>query len=211
MSKWIGTPVPKEPITFDPIVYPYHYAKYTMQLRDVLKLYPTILDNLHFDTEEDTNKFISMFKSKWAIYEIGGETIDEFQTFIENVFNEYKDYYEEMLRAYKTEINMLDGIKTNITFVDTKNEETELHTEGDSENKQYGLPNKTTSTDYMTSKDRVNTSGNEQYSGTTTRNNTINRSGGVNVIELKREYMNLIRNLYSEFADKFQKCFITLY
>ena len=198
-------------INFEPIKYPYHYAKYTIQFRDVLELYPTLLDELQFTNEDDTIKFIKMLKNKWFIYEIGGETIEEFKTYLTTTFNEYIEYYEEMLNAYKTEINMLDGIKTSIAYDETKQQDTSLDNSGTSEDKTFGLPNKTTSTDYLTERGTINNTARETFSDTTTKNHSIQRTGGVNVIELKREYMNLIRNLYSEFADKFQKCFITLY
>ena len=204
-------PTPIEPEPLQPIKYPYHYAKYTIQFRDVLELYPTLLDELQFTNEDDTTKFIKMLKNKWFIYEIGGETIEEFKTYLTTTFNEYIEYYEEMLNAYKTEINMLDGIKTSITYDETKQQDTSLDNSGTSEDKTFGLPNKTTSTDYLTERGTINNTARETFSDTTTKNHSIQRTGGVNVIELKREYMNLIRNLYSEFADKFQKCFITLY
>lgn len=193
------------------IIYPYHYAEYTIQLRDVLTLRPTLLDNFQLKTQEQTDKFKEIFIAMWSIYEISGETIDEFSVYIDNVFKCYKDYYQELIDTYETKINFLDGKKISISYNEQINIDSDLNREGYNEDKIYGLPNKVTSVDYLTAKERNDVDTNENYVESNVKNRSIETTGGESVISLKREYLALVRNLYTEFSKEFQKCFITMY
>lgn len=169
------------------------YAKYTEIFDDYLKRFPnTLKDIIKLDTEEKSNKLIEMIYNKWYNYEVGGETPYEFEMFLKGVFNKYKDYYSELLNAYETSINWIDGI--------TESEDFENNTIG--ENDINRLPNKIVSNpnNYLTER---------------TNDETISRStrtikGGKTQASLKVEYMEQIRNIYDEFADKFGVCFISL-
>lgn len=44
-----------------------------------------------------------------------------------------------------------------------------------------------------------------------TRNKTISTKGQENVIKLKKEYMELLRNVYLEFVNRFEPCFLSLF
>ena len=153
------------------------YAKYTTTLYDALIDDPTLLDVFVMDTEEHTDTFKRIFTAYWNIHEIGGETISIFKRFLENKFIVSSPYYIEMINAYETKINMLDGAKSrNVrTLID--------------------LP-------------RKNVTANKEYP---TTKEYIDTDGGINVIELKNEYLNHIRNLYEDFAKSFKECFILLY
>lgn len=160
------------------------YARYTIVFNNLLELEPNFIwEDLQLDTTEHTQRFKDMFIARWGQYEIGGETVPQFKEFVRQKFNEYYHYYIEKINAYDTEIDMLDGI------VDTVEEDTLS---------QYiDLPNKQTSKEYITNKNK--------------NNRQITRKGGVNVIDLKRNYLRLIQDVYREFVDKFDTCFIQMF
>lgn len=152
------------------------YTRYTITLKDLLDREPTFLDNIFvFSKEEQSNKFKKVFVGMYWNYEICGETINEFRLMLEGIFKTKVDYYQEMLDAYETQINMLDGVKSNALV------------------ENIDLPNKKTDKEYISSKVKTTT------------------SGGINVIELKKQYLNLLRNLYEDFSKDFMNCFIQWY
>lgn len=207
-------------------------AHYTMCFKDVLTLAPDILQNLVLDTTAHTEKFQEMLKAKWAIYEISGETIPEFQVFLEAKFNQYKDYYIEMINAYETQIQWLDGdvISETYNITDTNNEkytpkvaitttDTPRVTTTDSE---YDLPRSASSENRPSGKSIT------EHDGTNTRvvspdgtnfnetDSTKTKTGGTtrkagNPTELRKKYLDSIRSLYAEFAEKFKACFLDMY
>ena len=255
-------------------------AVYTMSYRDVLIEQPHLLDNIVWDTIEHTDKLKEMLYAKYAIYEISGETIQEQQLFMETKFNQYKDYYAEMLAAYETEINWLDGEITTASNSEEYSEsgtetsggtETLTHgkaiTEGGTDTRDltreisetttvnrtesvttenYDLPRSQPSENRPSSKSIVTPDGEDNTtvvtpgegtdtstltyghtftnSGTDTnsKSNELERgksgestkSSSVKVADLinqKERFLKLIRNLYSEFADKFKPCFLDMY
>lgn len=261
----------------------YLYTRFTITLHDMLIEDPTFLDNLKMSTDERTTKLKNMFIAKWDIYEVSGETPKTAKLYIDNKFNMYKDYYEELISAYETKIEMLDGkltsieiddtlsstIDTNLTntgnssennthndngndnhFIDKQDTYNETNTNEQNKNlnvENYDLPRKTTSenspstrqvqddtTGINISIDRTknsHTQDNHTYtnSGTyentiedtrtevgkntkeETKNKTITTKGQENVIELKKKYMELLRNVYLEFVNRFEPCFLSLY
>lgn len=243
------------------------YTRFTITLHDALLKNPTLLDNLTLSTTERTEKFKSMLISRWAYYEISGETIPVFKFLIENRFGQLKDWYEELITAYETKIEMLDGELETITRDDTKKEsgsrsselngnvktngtitdkttsqgtnETTFNKDSTTELKHFDLPrtnqteNKPSASDNTAYNEVSTNSITENKNGTNTNTTdttstnsasttgsdtkdatlkqTITKKGGVNVIELKRDYMKLLRNIYLEFAEDFKTCFLDLY
>lgn len=53
----------------------------------------------------------------------------------------------------------------------------------------------------------------EKRNNTITANDytTVTKTGGANVVDQKFNYMNKLRNVYSEFAEKFSVCFLQVY
>lgn len=179
------------------------YAVATLTLFDALDLYPDLLDNLKLNNEEQTNKFIEMFKSKYNFYEIGGETIPLFKRFIEDTFDTFKDYYQQLINEYEKEFNYLDG------YIESYESEYSYKDDSDiSRNNDFiDLPNKITTNEYITNKERFSTDFLSNRTGT----NKNTKKGNVNILEQKKKYLDYIRNLYSEFADKFKTCFVLVY
>lgn len=152
------------------------YTRYTITLKDLLDKYPNFLTECFVGWDETTlNSFINVFTSMYWNYEIEGETINEFKLMLTNKFNEKKDYYYELITAYKDKINYLDGAKVESLV------------------ENIDLPNKQTSKEYVSTKTRTSA------------------TGGINVIELKRQYLDLIRNYNEDFAKDFKSCFTIIY
>ena len=175
-------------------MFPFRYAKYTIQLVDAMNIDETLLEGLTFDNPKYTEEFIRVFVALYEIYEIGGETIPEFKQFINNKFKIWKDYYTEKLDTYFTEINFLESnfFKSNSTRTGSYS----------SNNQDYAFPNQVTTKRYLT--DEKEGSNSEEISDV--RNETYG-----NLIELRRQYLDAIQNIYLEFANKFQTCFIMLF
>lgn len=179
------------------------YTRYTITLHDALIDNPDLLDGLVMSTADRTKKLKEMFINRWEIYEIGLETINLFKLCINNKFNTIVGFYEELLDAYETKINMLDGKKFSITTTRNK----AINTNGNNENLNYDLPRTVQAESKPSSKSSSNSANNSNEDST----ETITQTGNENVIELKKEYMKIIKNIYLDFAEDFKTCFLDLY
>ena len=98
---------------------------YSITLHDVLEVEPTLLTNIFTFDGNNTRatKFIKVFLGMYDIYEIGAETIELFKNWLQDTYDEYIDYYIEMLDAYEIKINMLDGVVSDDleTYIDLPN------------------------------------------------------------------------------------------
>lgn len=161
----------------------YLYTKYSITLHDLLLQEPDLLNFMILDTSAHTQEFIQMFIAYWDIYEICAETVESFKIILANTFAVHKNKYIELINAYETKINMLDGVV--ITEIDN---DTRVN---------YELPRSATNKiDVPNSKN--------------TNDKTRTTKGG-NVIELKKEYLKQIRNIYAEFANEFSDCFLHIF
>lgn len=216
-----------------------HFAQFTTVFVDVLEENPDILDGLTMDTEAHTNAFKDMLIGTYYDYEIAGETIGEFEEMLNMRFKQIKPYYVELLDGYETKIDMLGGRKTTRTVSetkdmkrsgnDTKNGTNSASTENseslDSTKKLTDLPRSDASQNRPTSitEDSTDTSGNTSANGSyedkgTFSNNgtdTLTRTAEVTGVDtqadLKRKYLELIRNVYHEMAMEMKPCFLTLF
>lgn len=144
-------------------------------------------------------KLTNMILDKFYNWEVW-TTSNDFFTSMTKIFNAYGEYYGEMLIAYETEINFLDGNKVTSTVNDTVTSTPRVLRE----NVTYDLPRSDSSVDRPTTKStsegKSGTDTTERYGGTTVK--------GGDVIDLKRRYLDLIRSIYEEFALKFRVNFI---
>ena len=177
----------------------YLYTKFSITLHDLLIEEPTLLDFMVLDTEEHTNKFKEMFIAYWNIYEICAETTESFKIILANTFVVHRDKYIELINAYETRINMLDGVV--ITEI---NNENRIDNSNDLKT-NYDLPRSTTATrDIPTYKTTLNNSNESTYTSS-------NTTKGGNQIELKNAYLKQIRNIYAEFVNEFSNCFLHIF
>lgn len=206
-------------------------ANYTMCYADVLTLCPDLLDNIVWDTTEHTTKLKEMLYAKYFNWEIAGETIQEFRLFMETKFQQYADYYAELLNAYEEEFDWKDGdVETDAYGISkgntreftprTKYRETvtpgvvsttdnyDLPRSASSENRpssrSVSTPsgNSVTETEGLEGKDTTTDAGNESHTGTRKH---------ANLVKQRQWYLDSIRNVYAEFAEKFAVCFCNLF
>lgn len=191
------------------------FAVCTMTLHDALKCDPEMLDFISLRTPEQTTKFTEMFKARWDIYEIGGETIELSKRFFANRFNQYKEYYQELIDDYENRINYLNGVIVTETHSENYSADGSIgKTDSATRNNTYtDLPNRTTVNNYATNKDETSESivTSQTYEDAHDKTLTISRNGDVNILDQKIKYQKYLRNVYLEFAERFKDCFALIY
>ena len=199
------------------------YAKFTMTYQEAIEIDPTIAYNLTLDTQEHSEKLQNMIKDRYWNWEIGGETLGEFKAMLSHHFRTIRDYYIELIQAYETKINMLDGRLTSVvvdenTISKDTSSGTLSHTGTNSgDGKNYDLPRSNATENRPSSRNESSATTNttDTSSGTTdkqgTRDKTVTTTGGENVIELKRSYLNLLRNVWLELVNELSPCFLDLF
>lgn len=192
------------------------YARYTITFEDFLREEAEWWQSsLQMSTVERTKALHDAIVAQWWNYEIGGETIGEMKRFLQNTFAWHKRYYEEMLDAYEKKWDYEEGLVrksslstsqertgTGSTTSTTKGRESDLPNTKVSPDAWYDMPTTTTA-----GEDEANTSTSDTTTGTQTRTDTDNSR----YITLRTRWMNQIRDLYREFADRFADCFVMIY
>lgn len=207
------------------------YAKYTMTYQEVVSIDDTIPELLTFGDDIKDKAIREMVMDMYWNWEIAGETIGEFKGMLKHSFNSVRDYYNEMIDAYQTKINMLDGKKTTITVKVNDTTTESGHNEGSSSGtndrdtssstSKYDLPRSSTTENRPsgktedTAKDErsSSSSASNDYNSSkaATKDKNIEKLGSESVIKLKQEYMSIIRNIYKECANSLGKCFLDLF
>ena len=192
-----------------------HYAKFTKVYADVLRDNPDILDNFTLDTTEHTSRFKEVFNAKYALLEISLETVDLFKEAIDNRFIIKKDYYIELINAYETRINMLDGLVTTKSGESESSESnSSTFTPGvKSQSTNYDLPRSTASQEHASNKTISEIlEGEDTTEGSRSLENEYGETTkSANAIDQKKKYMKMLRNVYEEFAREFYPCFLDMY
>lgn len=153
--------------------------------------------------EKRSETLIRMIHSKFSMWQVWTLHSELFIDSMIRIFDSYCDYYAEKILAYETQIRFLDGDRvvttTDMTHTETPRIEVET--------KVYDLPRSTSSEDRPSGK-----TVSKPLSGTNTLvdDGTVTREGG-NVIELKKKYLDLLRSVYDEFAEKFRVNFIEMF
>lgn len=188
---------------------------YTMPLVDAIEILEDAGTPLYEDWEWDSSvhleKLKAMILAKFYNWEIAGETLQEFKLFMYYKFEEYKDYYAERLNAYETEINFLDGDKTTYDLTTTTDMTKTDTPRAKFLTERYDLP-RSASSDSRPSEKAIN--GGESGVNTSEDEGTVAQTGTLkkgNPLELKKEYLDLIQNMYDQFAQKFRVCFIDMF
>lgn len=155
------------------------------------------------DGEDRSKKLIDMIKVKFAMWQVWTMHDALFLDSMGRIFDSYKDYYKEKITAYEVQINFLDGYKvtttTDMTHTETPRVEVQVDT--------YDLPRSDSSVNRPSAR-----SISKPISGTNVLadDGDVTRKGG-DVIELKKRYLDIIRNLYDEFAEKFRVNFLEMF
>lgn len=166
----------------------------------------------------DKNKLLNMIKSIFRYHEIGSDDDDEFYQFMTDVFNENKDYYIDLITNYSKAYDYATNNKRTVSRSDTYSKSANVisSNSGNNEHTEYELPNKITDDSYKNAPSSISTDDNSGSTSSSTSGNTVGTSTTIytydnELLDLKRKYINQIRNVYEEFANKFKECFIMIY
>lgn len=178
-------------------------ASYTMRHCDFVEQTGSFLEDL-FSTfyGDDTSvkeAMLDVFNGIWNQREIAGETIGEQKAFLTDVYNTNWRYYKEVLDNYSKEWDYRSGGKKITDFSRSGS--------ADSHGVSVDLPNKKIDADDMYA-----------YPDSGDKNHSENEASGQTVvtdtsafIELKKEYLDQIRNVFEEFSYRFTDCFLSIY
>ena len=191
------------------------YSYCTMTLKDVLKIDEDFLDFLQLSTTIQTNTLLNMFKARWDIYEIGGETLEFSKRLLKDKFDTIKDYYQNLINTYEQELLYDDGIKSVVQF-DTSDRASNQRSGSDSyqsENQKIDLPNRTTTGEYISNKDKDNgsTTYGKREEFIDVKDHTTTTTGNVNVVEQREKYLKYLRNIYLDMVNEFRPCFAMIF
>lgn len=195
------------------------YAKYTETFYDFLKDNPNFLDDIiQLSTSERSQKLKEALTSEFNLYEIGGETEKVFEIMFTDTFKQWKDYYEERITAYEKQYDYTEGNKRRTIKSSTINTEGSQDGNGssNSKNTEIELPNKQVTQSYegypnAITKDENSDEQHREYENETTLDDEVTTIFDDEFLDLKRKYMEQLRNIYLEFAKKFKECFILIY
>lgn len=197
-------------------------ANYTTLLLHVDQDTDEFLQQLFSDFDSSTNVPVSLynvFESMYRFYEICDKDETIFIQCVRDVYLEHQNYYKELFDNYTKEYNYMTGNTRTMTRDDTSSgsHSRDNTDSGNTDRTEYDLPNKvvtpTTATGYATSKNTENGSstGHEEGERESEYHSTIIHTYSNEILDLKRKYIEQIRNVYREFASKFSDCFLHLF
>ena len=154
-------------------------------------------------------------RAMWGVWEIGGETIGEFEEFMLETLNEHRHYYEQMLDGYDREYDYETGLSDVTTSTTTGESDTTGTSATNDKGIHVDLPNKQIDANdiykYPDSGDSNETSTNTIDSTTSKTTGEITRTYNARYLDLKRAYLNQVKDLYREYAERFSECFVHLF
>ena len=165
----------------------------------------------------NNDELYNILVSKFEYNECVVGDIDMFFNFIKDIYSENYQYYNELLVNYNKQYDYALGNKRTVSRTDssTSNKTGWSHDENSRENKDYDLPNKKVDNPdgYMTSKSKSDDvlNGSSSEDAENTYNSSVTTTYDNEFLDLKRKYLAQIRNVYSEFANKFNECFMKVY
>ena len=193
-------------------------AKYTIRYIDFLKDADNqkwIDNNIVMSTPERSAMLKDAIRAMWGVWEIGGETIGEFQEFMLETLNEHRHYYEQMLDGYDREYDYETGISDTTTSTTTGESDSTGTSATNDKGIHVDLPNKQIDANdiyrYPDSGDSNETSTNTTDSTTSKTTGEITRTYNARYLDLKRAYLNQVKDLYREYAERFSDCFVHLF
>lgn len=138
--------------------------------------------------------------NRYYNWEIWTKDFNAFNETLKRKFQQYKDYFMDLLIAYEQYIAFDDSNKVQRTH-----DETSVSTpRAKYENVNYDLPRSSSSVDRPTTK---STNGGVEGTDSVRNAGDVVIKGGDN-LSFKKKRMELCRNIYDEFASKFESCFI---
>ena len=179
----------------------YPAATFTMthlEFRTIDKAwYDKLFDSFSDDADVKATMY-EVFNAMWDVYEISGETIGEQEMFLEGIYKMHYRYYKEVLTNYMKEWDYSTGGRKITDYSKSGS--------NNSEGISVDLPNKKIDADiYAYPNNGDKTKSESSSSGQTVVTDTSA------FIQLKRDYLDQIRNVFEEFAGRFDNCFLMLY
>lgn len=157
-------------------------TKYTITLHDAVAQNPNLLTDVFTFTKPDGSVNTARQAMMVKIF-TGMWGYHELGSETIPLFKQWlMDMYNQKVDYYS---ELIDAYQVKIDMLDGA--------VSDTETTFIELPNKVTGKEYATNKTRVKV------------------TGGIDVITLKREYLDLIRNLYEDFSRDFKDCFCMIY
>lgn len=193
-------------------------AKYTKLYKDIdaeTKLaVDTLLDS--FGEDEWLSKLV---EAKFRYYEICDEDEDVFFQVMSDTFYLHVQYYTELLENYQKEYDYATGNKRIVSRDDNGSATHAKNVSGTSNTRtdNYSLPNRVIDPNdekgYITDAEITKNSNdvNDTGASSSETHSDITTIYADEFLDLKRKYLSQIRNVYSEFADKFKDCFLHIY
>lgn len=169
-------------------------------------------------TENDISILIELLKSRWNDYEMVDITDNELFEYFHDIFSENYSIYAQLLQNYRKEYDYATGNKRIVTRNDNINiqGQRDIASKDNNKHTDYELPNKVTDDNYESTPSAIGKDASESESSNT-YNNETSHSSSVETeyknefLDLKNKYLNQIRDVIREFANKFELCFQLVY
>lgn len=165
---------------------------------------------------ERVNKLLRMISSLYSTYDV--VDVDNMFAYFNHIFQEYRDYYIEILDNYEKQYDYALNNKHTVTKTDNlvMTGSSNINTSTDSKDTDIQLPNKVVPTTYegtpsAITKGENNGRQDKNYDNNTTKSSSYITEYNNEFIDLKNKYLNHIRNVYREFAKHFIECFYRTY
>lgn len=196
------------------------FKLYSIQLFDnYISLYITQYEEQYDADGALTKELWSMIMTKYRYYEINDNDEQVWLQCMKDIFDEYRTYYLDVAfnyyRQFNIDLSTKRIVERNDSSVAIKDGESTYSADNDT--KTYDLPHRQvddpTSSGYMTDK-TVNTDSSttsDSSKAENAYNSKVETTNNRDFISLKTEYLSQIRNLISEFAERFSDCFIQIY
>ena len=221
---------------YNPVINPsITEAKFTKLFKDMLIDHPAIKISIlegdwvaEYDNIINPNGVLNSIGYKtlgeelterFRYYEVCDEDATVFSQLIQDVFEEYKHYYIQLGINYYKEYDYATGNRRRTIRRDksTGNRDSSSANMNNSSDKTYDLPHKevsdTTAKGYMTDRtdreDNTETASNVQTEGSF--DSDIEMIYDNEFLDLKKQYLNQIRNINDEFVNKFDECFLHIF
>lgn len=169
-------------------------------------------------TADDIDVLIELLKSRWNDYEMVDITDNELLEYFHDIFSENYNTYAQLLQNYRKEYDYATGNKRIVTRNDNINiqGQRDIASKDNNKHTDYELPNKVTDDNYESTPSAIGKDASESESSNT-YNNETSHSSSVETeyknefLDLKNKYLNQIRDVLREFANKFELCFQLVY
>lgn len=181
--------------------------------------YEDVLSSYEINMSEGYENLKQEILEKYRYYEICDSDISVFVQCMNDVFHQYKHEYIQLARNYYKEYNYEVGNRKRTIRKDTSesNRDSSSANVNTVSDKRYDLPHKqvsdTEAKGYMT--ERSDTDNKDENASNVQSQASLDSNVETiydnEFLDLKRKYLNQIRNINDEFADKFSDCFIHIF